>query len=67
MNLYEDLNFPKTESFPNYPNIHVHSGFLYAYLGLKNDMINVLKKAMSISNTSLIIGTGHSLGAAIAT
>jgi hypothetical protein len=48
---------------PNLPPIR----FLTAYQSLKSQMLSSLKKSMSVSNSTLIIATGHSLGAAIAT
>jgi len=67
-NIMQDLKFYRTEFFnEQIPGALVHSGFLQAYMSLKDEIMSAALELSKKFPDYPVLVTGHSLGGAIAT
>lgn len=65
-NFVRDLSFIKTSPLSQYPGAAVHRGFWNAWGELEQDVVAALGNLASSHETTTVIVTGHSMGAAMA-
>lgn len=65
-NWLKNLDAFTTKPYSQYPKAKVHGGFHQAWVDLRPDIMAAVAKVQAEHSTNIVLVTGHSLGAAIA-
>jgi predicted lipase len=65
-NWVQNLDFFKTNPFPEYPDAGVHEGFYNSWQSIRDPVLAAVQNLKNAHGVNTVYATGHSLGGAIA-